>query len=108
MTETPLICAASLWARTSKDGSRYLTDRAGGLRLLVFENKRRQGDDDPSHFLMIGEAPLYQGDRAAQHAAPTMARQNGDTALARRHRDASEAQALAGKPSGPADDEAPF
>jgi hypothetical protein len=51
-----LIKTAKLWARTSeKSGRTYLTGRWGGCRVLVFENDK-EGDGEPTHWLMLGDA----------------------------------------------------
>jgi hypothetical protein len=53
---SPMLKAAGLWAKTSVKGGQYLSGRWGGLRILVMENRDRQGDDDPSHILYVTEA----------------------------------------------------
>jgi hypothetical protein len=40
----------------------------GGVRVMVLENNRREGDGDNTHTLMFAEAPQYDGTRA--QAAP--------------------------------------
>jgi hypothetical protein len=51
-----LIKAAKLWSKTSgKTGKNYLTGRWGGCRVLVFENDQ-EGDGEPTHWLMLGDA----------------------------------------------------
>jgi hypothetical protein len=52
----PMLKAAGLWAKTSVKGGQYLTGRLGGVKVLVMENRDRQGDDDPSHILYFTEA----------------------------------------------------
>jgi hypothetical protein len=52
-----LIRAAKLWAKTSqKTGATYYVGWMGGCRVLVMENRDRQGDGDPTHFLLLGDA----------------------------------------------------
>src|SRR3954466_10339805 len=53
----PMLKAAGLWAKTSVKGGQYLTGRLGGVKVLVMENRDRQGDDGPSHILYFAEAP---------------------------------------------------
>ena len=53
----PMLKAAGLWQKTSVKGGQYLTGRLGGVKVLVLENRDRQGDDDPSHHLFFAEAP---------------------------------------------------
>ena len=56
-SNSPLIKAAGLWAKTSVKGGQYLTGRLGGVKVLVMENRDRKSDDDPSHHLFFVEAP---------------------------------------------------
>ena len=72
----PLLKAAKLWAKTSqRTGRTYYVGRWGGCRVLVLENDRRQGDDEPSHFLLLGKAE----DRApANGAANSSARRQDE------------------------------
>src|SRR4051794_36145153 len=63
-----LIKAAKLWAKTSqKTGGTYYVGRMGGCRVLVMENRDRQGDGDPSHFLLLGDAEAGQERPPAGH-----------------------------------------
>jgi hypothetical protein len=67
MSDNPLLRATGLWAKTSKNGRRYLTGRLGGLRVLILENHDRdKGEDAPTHLLMLGEAQK----REQQQPAP--------------------------------------
>jgi hypothetical protein len=54
---SPMINAAGLWQKTSVKGGQYLTGRMGGLKILIMENRDRKSDDDPSHHLLVAEAP---------------------------------------------------
>jgi hypothetical protein len=54
---SPLLKAASLWAKSSVKGGQYLTRRLGAMKILILENRDRQNDDDPSHHLLFTEAP---------------------------------------------------
>jgi hypothetical protein len=58
---SPMLKAAGLWAKSSVKGGQYLTGRLGGVKVLVLENRNRQGDDDPSHHLFFVEAAPRQG-----------------------------------------------
>lgn len=62
----PLIKAAGLWAKTSVKGGQYLTGRMGGLKILIMENRDRKSDDDPSHHLLVAEAPDRRQGMASQ------------------------------------------
>jgi hypothetical protein len=54
---TDLIRAAKLWAKT---GATYYVGRMGGCRVLVLENRDRKGEDEPTHWLMLGDAEAGQ------------------------------------------------
>jgi hypothetical protein len=57
-----LIKATGLWKRESaRNGRSYMVGRLAGLRVLIFENAERKSDEDPSHWLMIGEAEQRSG-----------------------------------------------
>jgi hypothetical protein len=57
--------AAGLWQKTSAKGNTYFVGRLGGVRILIFENRDRSGENDPTHILYFadGETP-----RAANRA----------------------------------------
>jgi len=59
----PPLVLTRLWERTSAKGNRYLTGRLGAARVLVMENRDRQGDDHPTHLLMLAEAPERESGR---------------------------------------------
>jgi hypothetical protein len=59
--KSPLLKAAGLWAKSSVKGGQYLTGRLGAMKVLILENRDRQGDDDPSHHLFFVEAAPRQG-----------------------------------------------
>jgi hypothetical protein len=74
---SPLLKAAPLWARSSVKGGQYLSGRLGSMKVLILENRDRQGADDPSHILYFTEAaprPAGQerdrGQQATDHQAP--------------------------------------
>lgn len=52
----PPITLARLWKKTSAKGNEYFVGRLGGAKVLIMENRDRQGDDDPTHLLMLAEA----------------------------------------------------
>jgi hypothetical protein len=74
MTTSPksssLLKAAPLWAKSSVKGGQYLTGRLGAMKILIRENRDRQGDDEPSHHLFFTEVldrrqgAQERGDRA--------------------------------------------
>ena len=70
---SPLLKAAGLWAKSSVKGGQYLTGRLGGVKVLILENRDRQGDDDPSHILYFAEAP----DRRQGTTVPAQERSGG-------------------------------
>ena len=51
----PPMVLTRLWAKTSGKGNRYLTGRLGAAKILIMENRDRQGDDDATHVLMLAE-----------------------------------------------------
>jgi hypothetical protein len=75
-SNSPLLKAAPLWSKTSVKGGWYLTGRFGGVKILVMENRDRQGDDDPSHILYFTKA----SDR--RQGAQQGAHERGDGAAA--------------------------
>ena len=70
-TTASLLKAPGLWAKTSTQGRRYLA----GIGVLVLENRNRSGEDQPSDYLLLAEAPVKPR-AAAQGAqsAPTGSR----------------------------------
>jgi hypothetical protein len=86
-SNSPMLKAAGLWAKTSVKGGQYLAGRLGGVKVLILENRDRRGDDDPSHHLFFVEAPdcptgvrrsavRDRGHRSAR-GPPAMARSRG-------------------------------
>ena len=67
---SPMIKAAGLWQKTSVKGGQYLTGRMGGLKILIMENRDRKSDDDPSHHLLVAEAPDRRQERGDGARAP--------------------------------------
>lgn len=76
-----MIPLARLWAKTSQSsGKVYLTGRLGAARVLIFENRDRASDDDPTHIAFIAPGPDQapqgqretrpQGRASASHGAP--------------------------------------
>jgi hypothetical protein len=81
-----LIKATGLWRKTSgKTGREYFVGRLGGLRILIFESTDRQGDSDPSHLLMLGDAE--ERDQSPRQETALAARHRIDRQLARMQRD---------------------
>lgn len=56
MEKNVLLKAAVLWRKTSAKGNDYFVGRWGGVKVLILANNDRQGEDDPTHLLMITEA----------------------------------------------------
>jgi hypothetical protein len=62
-----LLRAAALWEKTSQQGRRYFVGRLGGVKLVIFEKRDRQSEDDPTHELFFAPAPERpRGDRGGQ------------------------------------------
>jgi hypothetical protein len=57
----PMLTAAKLWRRTSTKGTDYFAGRLGGVKVLVLENRDRQGDDEAMHVLLFAEAAQRDG-----------------------------------------------
>jgi hypothetical protein len=49
-----------------------------GLRVLIFENRDRQGDNEPSHYLMFGEAEQRSSTPAAGHQTDQALRERAE------------------------------
>jgi hypothetical protein len=66
---SPMLKAAGLWAKTSAKGGQYLTGRLGGVKVLILENKDRQGDDPTHHLFFVEAAPRQGGQERAGQVA---------------------------------------
>jgi hypothetical protein len=79
-SNSTMLKAAGLWAKSSVRGGQYLTGRLGGVKVLVMENRDQQGDDDPSHILYFAEAPdRRQGVQQGAHERGDGSRAPGST-----------------------------
>jgi hypothetical protein len=56
MDAPPLFEACRLWKKTSASGHTYLVGRMAGVRVLVMANRKRDGEDAPTHVLLFGSA----------------------------------------------------
>ncbi len=59
----PPMVLTRLWERTSAKDNTYFMGRLGAARVLVMQNRDRQGDDDATHILMLAEAGEREGGR---------------------------------------------
>jgi hypothetical protein len=50
-----MIKVAGLWRHTSAKGSEYLVGRMAGAKILIYENRDRKGEDEPTHHLFFAE-----------------------------------------------------
>lgn len=51
-----MIIVGGLWLRDSKKtGEKYMTGTLGGVRVLVFKNKRKRGPHDPDYTLCFDQ-----------------------------------------------------
>jgi hypothetical protein len=50
-----MIKVTGLWRHTSAEGSEYLVGRMAGAKVLIFENRDRKGEDEPTHHLFFAE-----------------------------------------------------
>ncbi|MGE0489760.1 MAG: hypothetical protein AB7S38_11185 [Vulcanimicrobiota bacterium] len=55
-----------LWARESKNGTRYYVGRLGGARVLVFANQQKNDDRDPDLQVYLQAAPPQQAPPAQE------------------------------------------
>jgi hypothetical protein len=102
---TDLIRAAKLWAKTStKTGATYYVGRMGGCRVLVMENTKRDGDGEPTHWLMLGDAeqgekfvaqPRAEASRPAKFQRSPAQHQNGTGWRGSSYRRPSQSRVLA-------------
>ena len=95
----PMLKAAGLWAKTSSGGKRYLTDRLGGVKVLILENRDRRSDEDPTHHLFFVEAPDR---RPAGSGAQRQPDERNAAPATRQHASMSRQPARQQQPSGPA------
>ena len=51
-----LLPVCGLWPKTSPRGTACLVGRVGDLKVLIVPNRDRQGDDDPTHVLLLTKA----------------------------------------------------
>jgi hypothetical protein len=70
---SPLLQAARLWERTSSRGTRYMSGRLGGVRVVIMPN-RDFAEDDPAnshtHILFFQDGSTVQPRPAAATAEP--------------------------------------
>lgn len=52
----PPITVCKLWVKVSAKGTRYLTGRMGGAKVLVMPNPDKQSPEDASHVLRFAQA----------------------------------------------------
>jgi hypothetical protein len=84
MTGAPLLRATGLWKRTSAKGVDYYVGRFGGVRVVILENRDRQADTEPSHFLFFAKASQTGGGAAQRRAEVSPARRRSPNPLPRR------------------------
>jgi hypothetical protein len=53
MADQTKIRLGGLWRQESRSGEEFLSGPLGGGRLLVFENKHRKSDREPTHVLYL-------------------------------------------------------
>ena len=57
----PPLVMCRLWEKTSAKGRNYLVGRLGGAKVLVMSVRERDGEDGPTHELMLTEATSREG-----------------------------------------------
>jgi hypothetical protein len=55
MTGTSMRKVTGLWRRTSAKCSDYFSGRLAGVKIVILENRERQTESDPTHFLFFAE-----------------------------------------------------
>jgi hypothetical protein len=68
---SPLLQAARLWERTSAHGTRYMSGRLGGVRVVIMPNRAFAEDDQANshtHILFFQDGSSTQPRPAADHA----------------------------------------
>ena len=93
MGETKLK-AGNLWEKTSARGSRYLVGRLGGVRVLIFENRDRKGENDPTHVMYFADGEKRGDSAAARSSAPAAAHSTAPVRRQHRSRKQAAAEAL--------------
>jgi hypothetical protein len=76
MTGTsPMIKITGLWRHTSAKGTEYFVGRMAGAKVLIFENRDRKGEGDPTHHLFFAEpTPPAASTSPASHTKRPAAR----------------------------------
>lgn len=60
-----MIIVGGLWLRAAKkDGEKYMSGTMGGVRVLVFKNKKKRGPHDPDYTLCFDTAKREGADVA--------------------------------------------
>lgn len=59
-----MIIAGGLWIRKSAKGETYMTGTLGGVKVLIFKNKRKRNERDPDYTLCFDHAKRGEGDAA--------------------------------------------
>jgi hypothetical protein len=75
-----MIKVTGLWRHTSQKGSDYLVGRLAGAKVLIFENRDRKGDDEPSHHMYFAE-PTPQAAATSPASRPKRPAARGRRAL---------------------------
>lgn len=74
MTGPPMLKAAGLWKRTSAKGTDYFAGRLGGVKIVILENRDRQAEGDPTHWLYFAEPTNPTGNSAQRPEGARTAR----------------------------------
>jgi hypothetical protein len=99
---SPLLQAARLWERTSAKGTRYMSGRLGGVRVVIMPNRDFAEDDPPNSHTHI----LYFQDGSSTQPRPADRAADGSLANGRQAPVEKRRQAARGSPID--DDPVPF
>jgi hypothetical protein len=84
-SNTPKLKAAGLWQKTSAAGNTYFVGRLGGVRILIFENRERTGEDEPSHLLFFADGGTRANENTRLGTSTTISRSRPRRVPARRY-----------------------
>jgi hypothetical protein len=67
----PMLKVTGLWRKTSGKGNEYFVGRFGSVKVIILENRQRNGENEPSHhlFFVDGEKPRAASAPAQSAAA---------------------------------------
>ena len=70
--QSTMLRVGGLWRNQSKDGKTYLAGSVGGLRVFVFENKFKDGENDPDYILSVAQGKQKDAAKKQQTTTPSL------------------------------------